>query len=148
MMEKPRIMVIGGIGAGKSSLIALLNGSDEDVRKTQTLCYCDSTIDTPGEYLENPFMYKNIIAAADEAESILFVQDLDQIRCVYPPGMAKSFNRRTIGVVTKADGNLENLSRVLMNFKEMGLEEPYFITSVKTGQGILELKEYLFGKEK
>lgn len=147
MMIRPKIMIIGGIGAGKSSLAACLNDSDEEVRKTQTLSYCGATIDTPGEYLENPFMYKHIIAVAEEAEWIMFVQDLDQIRCVYPPGMARSFNRKTVGVVTKADGNLENLPQIFSHFKEMGLEEPYFITSAKTGQGIKELKEHLFGRE-
>ena len=144
MTKKPKIMLIGGIGAGKSSLAARINDNLEEVRKTQTLTYCDLTIDTPGEYLENPFMYKNIIAVAEEADWVMFVQSLDQIRCVYPPGMARTFNRNTIGVVTKADGNLDNLPEILLNFKEIGLEEPYFITSAKTGQGIEELKKFLF----
>lgn len=147
MMMKPKVMIIGGIGAGKSSLAARLNDSCEEVRKTQTLTYCSSTIDTPGEYIENPFMYKNILAVAEEADFILFVQALDQIRCVYPPGLARSFNKRTVGVITKADGDLTNLPRVLLNFKEIGLEEPYFITSAKTGQGIKALKAFLFGKK-
>lgn len=141
---KPKIMLIGGVGAGKSSLAARLNESKEEVRKTQALTYCDATIDTPGEYLENPFMYRNIIAVAEEADWVIFVQALDQIRCFYPPGMARSFNRPTVGVVTKADADSENLEKVLLNFKEMGLEEPYFITSSKTGKGIRQLKKYLF----
>lgn len=144
MMKPPKIMIIGGIGAGKSSLSARINNSKEEVRKTQTLTYCDLTIDTPGEYIENPFMYKNIISAAEEADLVMFVQDLEQVRCVYPPGMARTFNKDTVGVVTKADGNLDNLPAIFLNFKEMGLEEPFFITSVKTGQGIEELKKFLF----
>lgn len=144
MMKEPKVMVIGGIGAGKSSLIARLNDSNEEVRKTQTLTYCNSTIDTPGEYLENPFMYKNIIAVSEEADCVIFVQDLHQIRCMYPPGLARSFNKRTLGVITKADGDLANLPKVLLDFKEIGLEEPYFITSSKTGEGIAELKSFLF----
>jgi len=147
MTNKPKIMLIGGVGAGKSSLSAWLNDSREEVRKTQALTYCDVTIDTPGEYLENPFMYKNIIAVAEEADWVVFVQALDQIRCVYPPGMARSFNRPTVGVVTKADMESENLEKVLLNFKEMGLEEPFFITSAKTGKGIKQLKKYLFRGE-
>lgn len=147
MSTKPKVMLIGGISAGKSSLVARLIDSSEEVRKTQTLTYNSCTIDTPGEYIENPFMYKNIIAAAFEADYILFIQDLNQIRCVYPPGIARSFNKPTLGVVTKADGDLEYLPQVLLNFKEMGLEEPFFITSSKTGQGIAELKSFLFGKE-
>jgi ethanolamine utilization protein EutP len=144
IIVKPKIMLIGGVGAGKSSLAACLNNSKEEVRKTQSLIYSDNTIDTPGEYLENPFMYRNIIAVAEEADWVIFVQALDQIRCVYPPGMARSFNRHTVGVVTKADEDSDNLQNVLLNFKEMGLEEPYFITSAKTGKGIKSLKKHLF----
>jgi ethanolamine utilization protein EutP len=147
MINKPKVMVIGAIGAGKSSLIARLNDSEEEVRKTQTLTYCNSTIDTPGEYLENPFMYKNIIAVSEEADCVIFVQDLNQHRCFYPPGLARSFNKRTVGVITKADGDMSKLSSVLRNFKEMGLDEPYFITSAKTGQGINELKSFLLEKQ-
>ena len=146
LIPLPKIMIIGAIGAGKSSLSALINNSKDEIRKTQTLTYSDSTIDTPGEYLENPFMYRHIIAAADEADCIIFVQELDQSRCFYPPGMARSFNKPTVGVITKADGNIDNIPCLLDNFKELGLEEPYFITSAKTGQGIKELKKYLFGK--
>jgi ethanolamine utilization protein EutP len=146
MMMKPKVMIIGGIGAGKSSLIARMIGSSEEVRKTQTIIYDNCTIDTPGEYIENPFMYKNIIAVAEEASYIIFVQELNQMRCIYPPGLARSFNRKTVGVVTKADGDLTNLESVLRNFREIGIDEPYFITSAKTGQGLKELKDYLFGK--
>lgn len=143
MSEHHRVMIIGGIGAGKSSLAAKINDSEKEVRKTQTLMYDSFTIDTPGEYIENPFMYKNIIAASEEADFIMFVQDINQIRCIFPPGIGRSFNRKTFGVITKADGSLENLDKVIKHFREIGVSEPYFITSSKTGKGIKELKKFL-----
>jgi ethanolamine utilization protein EutP len=146
MTDKPKILVIGGIGAGKSTLIAKLNGTCEEIRKTQALIYNNHTIDTPGEYLENPMMYKNIIATAEGVDFILIVQDAHQSRNVYPPGMARSFNSKVIGVITKADGELDKLRNVLEDFKEIGVEEPYFITSAKTGVGLDDLKNHIYGK--
>lgn len=143
MSMKSRILIIGGVGAGKTTLAHRLNGRMEPARKTQALCFDDCLIDTPGEYLENPFMYKNIIATVQQAECVLIVQDAHQLRNLYPPGMARSFNCKVLGVVTKADGDLKNIDYVLREFKAIGVEEPYFITSAQTGQGIDALKAYL-----
>lgn len=141
-----KIMIIGAVQAGKTSLAARINGTEEEVRKTQALTYSAFTIDTPGEYIENPRMYKYIIAAAQNADKILFVQDATQKRAVYPPGFARCFNCVTIGVITKADGEEKDIEMSMKFLRDAGISGPIFITSAKTGFGIDELKSFLFGK--
>ena len=103
------------------------------------------TIDTPGEYLENPLMQKYIIAASQDADVILFVQSFDQPNFSFPPGFAGVFNCRKVGVITKADLPIKKYDKEFLfrNFHQIGLEEPFFITSAKTKEGIEELKQYL-----
>jgi len=142
-MKNHKLMVVGAVGSGKSSLIAYLNGSGKAAKKTQAVLYDTLSIDTPGEYMENPGMYKYIMAAAQTVEYVLFIQDSTQRRCIYPPGFAQSFNRKTIGIITKVDSeemDVENSKRFL---RTLGLKGPVFITSSKTGYGIDNLKEYL-----
>lgn len=151
MIKKHKVMIVGAIGAGKSSLAACINGNEGEVRKTQSMVYDAYTIDTPGEYMENPRMYRYIIAAAQDAEYVIFVQDIMQRRCVYPPGFARSFNCKAIGVITKADDFImdidsKDIDRCVKQLKALGIEEPIFVTSAKTGNGMKGLSTYLFGQ--
>lgn len=142
-MKKRKLMVVGAVGSGKSSLISCLNGKGMDVKKTQSVLYDTLSIDTPGEYMENPCMYKYIIAEAQGVEYVLFIQDAMQRRCVYPPGFAQSFNKKTIGVITKVDTEKVQVEQSKKFLKMVGVKGPIFKTSSKTGYGIQELKQYL-----
>ena len=48
-----RMMIIGPVAAGKTSLIQSLKGEKLHYRKTQAIEFDDRVIDTPGEYMEN-----------------------------------------------------------------------------------------------
>jgi ethanolamine utilization protein EutP len=113
--------------------------------KSQAICYGENTIDTPGEYLESPLMHKYIISASQDADAVIFVQSFDQPIFSFPPNFAQVFNKKRIGVITKNDleEKRNDLARLLSNFREIGVEEPYFITSSKTKEGIAELVDYL-----
>lgn len=145
-MRKKRVMVIGPTGSGKTSLANALNGesSDSRVRKTQNIIYKDKTIDVPGAYLESSWMYKHLIAAAQDASHVLII--VDQSRCddVYSPGLAKVFRSPVIGVITKTDLKPENENTAVSLLKRLGIDEPYFRISIPENKGIEELKRYLF----
>ena len=49
--------------------------------------------------MENPKMYRFIIATAQDVEFVVFLQDSTQRRCIYPPGFAQSFNGKSIGII-------------------------------------------------
>ena len=47
-----KIILIGRVAAGKTTLTQALNGEDIHYYKTQYINYLDTIIDTPGEYTE------------------------------------------------------------------------------------------------
>jgi len=136
-----RIMVVGPVGSGKSTLIAALQGKDLKVRKTQALKFDAHTIDTPGEYIENPRFYRALLATAWQADYVLFLQDATMNRSYYPPGIAQTFPGHTLGVITKVDCRNANVVRAGQFLKALGLKgETYCVSSV-TGSGLTELKQ-------
>ena len=146
---KKRIMLIGNSQIGKTSLANCINSADLEVMKSQAISYGTNTIDTPGEYLESPMMHKYIISASQDADAVLFVQSFDQPIFSFPPNFAQVFNCKRIGVITKNDltEKPNSLELLLKNFREIGLEEPFFITSAKTKEGTEALKNYLLGEK-
>lgn len=140
-------MVIGPTNSGKTTLVNVLNDYYGPLRKTQDIIYGNNTIDVPGSYIENTWMYKHIIASAQDASHVLIL--VNQSRCisVYSPGFAKVFRCPVIGVITKIDLKAENEELCLQQLKQIGVLEPYYKISVSSGVGIEALKEYLFKKE-
>lgn len=147
-MRKKRVMVIGLTNCGKTTLINILNDYHGPLRKTQDMIYGKNTIDVPGSYIENPWMYKHLIAAAQDASHVLIL--VDQSRCgnIYSPGFAKAFRCPVVGVITKIDLMPENEDLCLRQLRNIGASEPYYKISAPTGVGIDALKEYLFTFEK
>ena len=146
-MRRKRIMVIGPTGCGKTSLVNALNDYDGPLRRTQNLIYGTNTIDVPGSYIENAWMYKHLISAAQDASYVLILVDPTDRDDVYSPGFAKAFRCPVIGVVTKCDLQPSNEEAAFDKLKRLGIEEPYYRISVLDGTGIKDLKERLLGKE-
>lgn len=142
-MRKKRIMVVGPTSCGKTTLVNWLNDYEGPLKKTQDMIYGKNTIDVPGSYIENTWMYKHIIAAAQDASHVLIL--VDQSRCVnkYPPGFAKAFRCPVIGVITKADLDQENEELCIKQLKQIGVEPPYYRVSFPGAAGAAELKERL-----
>lgn len=57
---KNRAMLIGAIGAGKSTLTNALLGKKVEAVKTQTLIYHDWIVDTPGNIQKIHFSIKTL----------------------------------------------------------------------------------------
>jgi len=142
-MRKKRVMVIGPTGCGKTTLVNALNDHDGPIRKTQNIIYKDKTMDVPGAYIENAWMYKHLIAAAQDASHVLILVDQSRNDDVYSPGFAKVFRCPVIGVIAKCDLSAENEVLAIQKLKKLGIAEPYFKISVSDRTGIEALKEYL-----
>ncbi|MBU5484532.1 EutP/PduV family microcompartment system protein [Clostridium sp. MSJ-11] len=145
-MRKKRIMVIGPSKSGKTTIVNALNDYDGPLKGTPEVIYGKNTIDVPGPYIENSWMYKHVIAVAQDASHVLIIVDQSNCTEIYSPGFAKSFRCPIIGVITKCDLIPENEEKCLRQLKAIGVSEPYFHISFPMGTGINALKKYLFKK--
>ena len=98
-----KILLIGGIGAGKTSLKQMLMNEHVSYRKTQMLDFSELFIDCPGEYLEIPRFYHVLIDASYQVSEIWALQDATKQRTFYPPKFAKVYNKPVIGIITKVE---------------------------------------------
>lgn len=135
-----RIMVIGASEAGKSTLLNALHGFGPQSCKTQSLEFSARTVDTPGEYAENPRYYRALLATAMDVEYVLFIQDATRENCIFPPGMGQIFPGYTLGVVTKTDHPAACVPRALELLETVALKGDVIAVSALTGAGIDELK--------
>lgn len=142
-MRKKRIMVVGAKGCGKTSLVNAINDYDGPLRRTQDTIYGKYTIDVPSAYIENAWMYKHMIALAQDAWCILALVDSSRCAEVYSHGFARAFNCPVIGIITKTDLAPENEEICRKQLNSIGVREPYFRVSVPDKTGIDELKSYL-----
>lgn len=138
-----RVMIIGAIEAGKSSLVKALFNDEQPARKTQALEFRDWVIDTPGEYSENPMYYRTLMATSLEAGIVVMVQDATRERNYFPPGFAQGFPQSCVGVITKMDHPEANLERAEEYLRQSIGDARIFRTSSYTSEGVPELRAFL-----
>lgn len=138
-----RIMVIGSVGAGKSTLIQALFQEEQPARKTQSLEYRGGFIDTPGEYSENPMYYRSLMATSFEARLLLIVQDATAKQISLPPGFAAGFPIPAIGVLTKVDHQAANIELAERLLRVALPEGELWHTSSYVNHNIDALRDYL-----
>jgi ethanolamine utilization protein EutP len=141
-MKVRRIMLVGAVESGKTTLANALNGERTgSVAKTQSLEYSACSIDTPGEFVENPSYYKALFATSLEADGVAFIQDATRNRSVFPPGFAAAFSKKTMSIVTKIDHPQANVEQAKEFLKSLGLSGTIVAVSAITGEGIDEVKK-------
>ncbi|WP_152391637.1 EutP/PduV family microcompartment system protein [Paenibacillus guangzhouensis] len=143
MKPKKRVMLIGSVDAGKSTLLQALFGDELPARKTQSLEYRDWIIDTPGEYTENPMYYRSLMATSFEAGLLLIVQDATARHIALPPGFAGGFPIPAMGVITKLDHPHADLTRAESLIRVALPEGELWHTSSMTKHNIDALRERL-----
>lgn len=126
---KNRVMIIGGVQAGKSTLMNALLGKDGQANKTQALVYDDWIVDTPGEYIENPMYYRNIMATSLEVTHVIYLQDATSAKSVFPPQFSLGIPKIQIGVITKIDAHLADVERATALLQNVMTHGPIVKTS-------------------
>ncbi|MDJ0332572.1 EutP/PduV family microcompartment system protein [Planococcus sp. S3-L1] len=138
---KNRAMLIGSIGAGKSTLTNALLGREVEAYKTQTLTYYDWIVDTPGEYTENPLFYKSIMATALEVTHVFYLQDATNGKMIFPHGFSSGISKLPVGVITKSDHVDANLPRSLEMLRQVVTHGPIVISSAIQKKGVNHLQK-------
>lgn len=139
-----KIIFIGNIGCGKTTLSQALLGEDLEYKKTQAVEVLGGCIlDTPGEYLElNHYRGALMITSAD-ADVIALVQAADDEQKMFPPCYSGAFAKETIGIVTKTDLATEKQIEEAEALLTMAGAHKIFRVSSYDKKGLKELKEYL-----
>lgn len=138
-----KIIIIGAVDSGKTSLLMAIDGQVGKASKTQTLDYKDFMIDTPGEYLESPMFRSILLNVASEASLIMFTQDSTSSKIVFPPKFASTFNCMTIGIITKIDHQKSNIDKSYKILEDLSLKGPIFKISSYTQEGISNLRDFI-----
>ncbi len=123
-MRNKRVLIIGARKSGKTSITKWLNNGE--VKQVQNIQYSKMAIDTPGAYLESPWMHSHLISSQMDAYCVLMLVNQKDKRFVYPPKFANSFNVPVIGVITNSDKNLENRESCIKQLELIGIKEPYY----------------------
>lgn len=134
-----RVMIVGAVDSGKTSLLLAMNGESKRAVKTQTINFNSYTIDTPGEYMENPGMYRALMSTSQQAKCIMFTQDSTSNKSIFPPGFARAFNCMSIGIITKIDHPSSNVKRAEKFLSQLCLRGMIFKVSAFTGEGLEDL---------
>ena len=103
MQDMKKIMFVGPVGVGKTTLTQRLKGLELTYYKTQAVEFHDTIIDTPGEFLQHRRYYNALNVTGADADVIgLLVAASNQMQ-TFPQGFSSLFNQEVIGIVTKID---------------------------------------------
>jgi ethanolamine utilization protein EutP len=137
-------MLIGPIGAGKSTLFKALFDRDGDVRKTQAVEFENGCIDTPGEYFSHPRLYHALISTSNDVDTLVYVHPCDELEHRMPPGLLNVYaGKRLVGAVTKTDLPGARPERIEAMLRDNGFQGPIFRISSRDRHGMERLRNYL-----
>ncbi|MDR2696473.1 MAG: ethanolamine utilization protein EutP [Deltaproteobacteria bacterium] len=143
-MDQPAFMLIGPIGAGKSTLFKALFGREGEVRKTQAVEFDSSGIDTPGEYFSHPRLYHALISTSCNVDTLVYVHPCNEPEHRLPPGLLHVYaGKRLVGAITKTDLPDAKPDRIEDMLRGNGFSGPIFRTSSRDRQSIDSLRAYL-----
>ncbi|MDO5084061.1 ethanolamine utilization protein EutP [Arachnia propionica] len=137
------ILLVGSIGAGKTTFRQRLQGLPIEYAKTQAIETFGSTVDTPGEYLEVGRYKHALMLASYDVDTVVLIQAADNDDTRYPPGFASSFNREVLGVVTKTGlASPAQIEQAVAHLQRAGATPILTVDSI-TGDGFDEVAEAL-----
>ena len=139
-----KIMFVGPIGVGKTTLTQRIEGVEIIYAKTQTVQFHDDIIDTPGEFVQHRLMYNALLVTAAEADILGFLISAKEKEQMFPPGFASLFNKPAIGIITKMDlidetDDIEFIENQLI----MTGASLIFKVGINNDEGIKDLLNYL-----
>ncbi|MCD8104549.1 MAG: EutP/PduV family microcompartment system protein [Lachnospiraceae bacterium] len=137
-----KMFLMGRSEAGKTSLTQVMKGEELHYQKTQYTYTGDDMIDTPGEYAESKQVGVGLACFSFEADVVAIVCAADEPFTIFTCNCNAFLNRPLIGIITKVDSPYANIPMVRQWLENANCERIFCINNV-TGEGLLELQEYL-----
>ena len=137
-----KLILIGRVAAGKTTLTQALLGEELHYFKTQYVQYGDMIIDTPGEYTELRNLSGALALYAYEADVVGLVLSADEPYSIFSPNITCLVNRDVVGIITGVDKERANPDRVEQWLRLSGCKKIFRVSSY-TGEGISDIIEYL-----
>ncbi|MDT2757756.1 EutP/PduV family microcompartment system protein [Enterococcus asini] len=139
-----KIILMGAVGCGKTTLCQALQGEELKYQKTQAVSFMPEMIDTPGEFILHRQYYNALNVTAADARIIGLVQSVLEQEQIFSPGFGAIFPKKIIGIITKTDlakepKEIEWVKKQLIN---AGATEIFEVSSYNQ-QGVAELAAYL-----
>ncbi len=139
-------VLVGAVRCGKTALMKALLGNAGEVLKTQAAVFHDNhVIDTPGEFIGRRSYYGALLSTIVDVSTIVYLQPANSAIFSLPGGLLHVYpDKRVVGVISKIDlpdADTARASRVML---ANAIPEPHFATSAQTGDGVAELRAYLF----
>ena len=141
-----KIILIGRVAAGKTTLTQAIRGEEIKYFKTQYVNYLDTVIDTPGEYTERANLAGALALYAYEADVVGFLIKSNDVYSIYGPNVTCMVNRDVIGIITAIDRPDANVERCEKWLRLAGCKKIFPLDS-KTGRGVDALTAYLSEEE-
>lgn len=141
-----KIILVGRVGCGKTTLTQALRGKKITYHKTQYVYFHDVVIDTPGEYAENKTMAHALALYSYEANVIGLLLSSMEPYSLYPPNITPLANREVIGIVTQCNRIGGDPKRAEAWLRLAGCRNIFFVDAL-TGVGVDALLEYLGAAE-
>jgi ethanolamine utilization protein EutP len=137
-----KIILIGRVAAGKTTLTQAIRGEEIKYFKTQYVNYLNTVIDTPGEYAQTHHLGRALALYSYEADMVGLLISATEPYSLFPPCITCMVNREVIGIVTKCEEEGANPDRAENWLRISGCRRVFRIDSV-TGYGMNELITYL-----
>ncbi|WII36774.1 EutP/PduV family microcompartment system protein [Paenibacillus thiaminolyticus] len=138
------IIFAGSTGSGKTTLCQWLHGQEIAYKKTQAVETFDQAIDTPGECIENRYLYKMLLVSSVDADVIGLVQDCTKEESYFPPAFATVFAKPVIGIVTKTElaRTDQDIAQARAYLQAAGAERIFEVSTMEN-VGVEALRAYL-----
>ena len=137
-----KLILIGRVAAGKTTLTQALMGEELHYYKTQSIHYMDAIIDTPGEYTELRQTSGALALYAYEADVVGLVLSANEPYSIFSPCLTSMVNREVVGIVTGIDKPDARPELVESWLRLAGCRRVFHVSSY-TGEGIDEILRFL-----
>ncbi len=139
-----KIMLIGSVGSGKTTLCQRIQGESLKYKKTQSVEFYSQMIDTPGEFVMHRRFYSALQMMAASSDIIGFVCSVTESGQTFSPYFAQNFTKPCIGIITKIDlaPNEETIVNAKKRLELAGVVKIFRLSAVED-EGVEELIAYL-----